>query len=193
MKARKEEMLMEDKDIIELYWNRSENAISESDHKYRNLCINVARNILSNTSDCEECLNDTYLTAWNIIPPKRPKFLGAFLCGIIRNHSMKRYEFLSRTKRKSSAVISIDELCDCIPDGSNTEDDYDEKELAAVIQEFLLTQDTMKRVMFMRRYWFMDTFSQIAARCGTSEENVKMTISRMRKNLKQYLEERGVV
>lgn len=182
---------MSDNEIIELYWSRSEEAITETDKKYRKECMGIGRNILKNVSDCEECLNDTYMTAWNIIPPNRPNYLGAFISRIMRNHSLRKYEYYHRDKRKTHIGQSLDELNDCIPDKCGTEDIADRNELAREIQSFLMAQSIEKRVIFIRRYWFYDSFAQISERCGMSEENVKMILTRLRKSLRQFLAERG--
>lgn len=191
LKPNKGGLKVEDKEIIDLYWLRSEKAISETDKKYGKLCLKIAGNILKNKLDCEECLNDTYMTMWHVLPPNRPEHLGAFICRIMRNYSLKKCEFHSRKKRKS-VVQSLDELNDIVPDTCSLEDMVDEKVLSSEIQDFLMAQDTLKRVVFVRRYWFCDSFSSIAEQCNISESNVKMILSRMRKNLKQYLEERGL-
>ncbi len=184
-------IIVSDNEIIELFWSRSEEAITETDKKYRKECMKISHNILNNTSDCEECLNDTYMTAWNIIPPNRPNYLCAFICKIMRNHSLRKYEYYHREKRKNHISQSLDELNECIPDKCSTEDIADKNELAKEIQNFLMAQNIEKRVIFIRRYWFYDSFEQISEKCGISEDNVKMTLTRLRKNLRQFLTERG--
>lgn len=184
--------VIEDEKIIDLYWARSEDAISETDKKYRKQCMYVANNILNNISDCEECLNDTYMTAWNKMPPERPGFLAAFLCKIIRNHSIKKYDYFHRSKRNKQAEISIEELGECITASDITEEKYYEKETVRALNEFLGLLSKEKRVIFIRRYWFYDSYSQIAEQCGGSEDSIKMSLSRMRQKLREFLEERGL-
>ena len=117
-------MALEDEKIIELYWERSENAIAETDKKYRERCLYVARSILNDNSDAEECLNDTYLTAWNLMPPERPKILSSFLFRIIRNHSLNRLRFLNSSKRKRDLSFSINELGECVDGKNDTEEKF---------------------------------------------------------------------
>lgn len=185
-------VILDDEKIIDLYWERSENAISETDKKYRSRCLAVANNILHNMSDSEECLNDTYMTAWNTMPPERPSFLAAFLCRIIKNLSLKKYSYLHREKRNADSAVSIDELSECVSDDECTEESYDVKELTKALNEFLMAQTPERRVIFVRRYWFYDSLSQIAEQCGITENKASVTISRMRQQLRKYLEERGL-
>ncbi|WP_049962842.1 sigma-70 family RNA polymerase sigma factor [Ruminococcus sp. HUN007] len=184
--------MLEDRDIIDLYWLRSESAIEETDKKYRTRCIYIARNILNDISDAEECLNDTYMTAWNRMPDERPKFLGAFLFRIIRNHAMNRLRYLASGKRKNEGVLAFDELDECIADTSDSiEDTTDESELSEILNEFIAGLDYKKRFIFIRRYWYLDSYAQISALCEEKEENISMILSRIRKNLRKYLNERG--
>lgn len=184
--------MLEDREIIDLYWLRSESAIEETDKKYRNRCIYIARNILNDISDAEECLNDTYMTAWNRMPDERPKFLGAFLFRIIRNHAMNRLRYLVSGKRKSEGMLSFDELDECIADTTgDIEDTTDESELSEVLNEFIDGLDYKKRFIFIRRYWYLDSYAQISDLCGEKEENINMMLARTRKSLRKYLNERG--
>lgn len=183
---------LEDNEIIDLYWKRSENAITETDRKYRKKCLYVAGNILKDLSDAEECLNDTYMTAWKLMPPERPVYLLAFLLRIIKNHSLNRMRHLHRSKRKKDLEVSLDELNECCDGKSNTEDAFNMEELINAINDFLDELDKQKRVIFIRKYWFYDTVPQIAQRCSMSEENVKINLVRTRKKLKTYLTERGL-
>lgn len=184
--------MLEDEAIIELYWNRSEEAITETDKKYGKKCIQIARNILNDISDAEECLNDTYLTAWNQIPPKRPEHLPAYLFRVIKNHSLSRFQHLNRKKRKGREYVPYEELEECTDGKDNAEDAFDEKELVRAINDFLRETDQLKRVIFVRKYWYYDSVSQIAERYLMSEENVKITLMRTRQKLKEFLTERGL-
>lgn len=183
--------ILEDEKIVDLYWERSEDAISETDKKYRNRCLYIARNILKDISDAEECLNDTYLTAWNLMPPDRPVFLSSFLFRIIKNHSLNRYSYLHREKRNSEASLSWDELGECIDGGDSADDKLNEKELIKALNDFLYSLDNDKRFVFIRRYWYMDSMAAIAVQCSKSEDNVKKILERVRKKLKDYLVEKG--
>jgi RNA polymerase sigma-70 factor (ECF subfamily) len=182
---------MEDPDIIDLYWERSENAISETDAKYKSLCMHVASNILHDTSDAEECLNDTYLAAWNTIPSKRPKYFPAFLCRIVRNLALKRLEHNSAKKRNPEILLSLDELDDCIPSGEDVEKSFDSAELGRTISCFLRSQPRRNRVIFLRRYWYYDSIAAIAKNFGMTENAVKQLLFRMRGQLKKHLESEG--
>lgn len=184
---------LEDEAIIELYWKRSENAITETDRKYRKKCLSVAKNILNDVSDAEECLNDTYMTAWNTMPPERPVHFLAFLLRIIKNHSFNRFKFSNRYKRKKEVAVSLDELEECIDGNENTEDAFDKEELVSAINDFLRELSPEKRVIFVRKYWYFDTVPLIARRCSMTEENVKVSLMRIRKKLKTFLMERGMI
>lgn len=178
---------MEDEEIIDLYWARNENAITETDKKYRSKCISVARNILSDISDAEECLNDTYLTAWNLMPPERPLKLPSFLYKIIRNHSLNRLQYKGSKKRKTEYSLSIDEINESVIFSENAETRINEIELAELLNKFLESLDTEKRVIFIRRYWYFDSYSDIAKRCSFTEDNVRMILMRTRKKLREFL------
>ena len=183
-------MALEDEKIIELYWERSENAIAETDKKYRERCLYVARSILNDNSDAEECLNDTYLTAWNLIPPEKPEILSAFLFRIIRNHSLNRLRTLNRDKRKRDLTFSLDELGECMDSRSVTEENFDETEVLNAINDFLRTLNKDNRFILVRRYWFFDSIADISKRSSMTEENVRARLSRLRKRLKKYLKKK---
>lgn len=183
---------MDDGKIIDLYWERSENAITETDKKYRNFCMYIANNILHDISDSEECISDTYLAAWNAMPPERPAYLSAFIGKIVKNLSLKRFRYNNSEKRNKEAVTSIEEISECISVESEAEKNIDLHETAAEISNFLREQSQEKRVVFLRRYWFFDSYPAIAERCGMSEDNVRVILMRMRKSLKTYLEKRGI-
>lgn len=183
---------MDDEKIIELYWARSDSAITETDKKYRNHCMYIARNILNNISDSEECVNDTYLAAWNSIPPERPNYLSAFLAKITKNLALKKFRYNTADKRKKEAAVSIEELSEVTFSISDVEEKADAEELSGMISDFLRKQSKEKRVVFLRRYWFFDSYSKISEITGLSEENIRVILLRMRKKLKKYLDERGV-
>ena len=179
---------MDDNKIVSLYWERSETAISETESKYGKLCVTVANNVLGSIPDAEECTNDAYLAVWNSIPPQRPEHFRAYLCRIVKNLALKKYEFLHAAKRSPGVQVSFDELEGVLADGSDPDRLLDSKELSARISAFLRMERKLNRVVFVRRYWFSDTVPQIAALTGMSENAVKALLSRMRARLKKYLE-----
>ena len=184
---------MDDEKIIELFFNRSEQAIEEVDKKYGKTCHNISYNILHNKLDAEECVNDAYLGAWNAIPPARPNPLLTYLCKIVRNLSLKRYEFNTAIKRNSTYDVAMEELESCLSSPETVESEIALKELTHIIENFLDSLSTENRVIFLRRYWFSDTYSDIAARVGMTEKNVYVLLTRIRENLRNYLKEREVL
>ena len=184
---------MDDEKIIELFFNRSEQAIEEVDKKYGKTCHNISYNILHNKLDAEECVNDAYLGAWNAIPPARPNPLLTYLCKIVRNLSLKRYEFNTAIKRNSTYDVAMEELESCLSSPESVESEIALKELTHIIENFLDSLSTENRVIFLRRYWFSDTYSDIAARVGMTEKNVSVRLTRIREKLRNYLTEREVL
>ena len=184
---------MDDEKIIELFFNRSEQAIEEVDKKYGKTCHNISYNILHNKLDAEECVNDAYLGAWNAIPPARPNPLLTYLCKIVRNFSLKRYEFNTAIKRNSTYDVAMEELESCLSSPETIESEIALKELTHIIENFLDSLSTENRVIFLRRYWFSDTYSDIAARVGMTEKNVSVRLTRIREKLRNYLTEREVL
>lgn len=182
---------MDDEAIVRLYWARNEEAIPETARKYGRYCYAIAHNILGSREDAEECVNDAYLSAWNAIPPHRPHRLAAFLGKITRNLSLNRRKYRGADKRAGDAVaLALDELAECV--GQNIVDEaVDGNALARELDRFLEGQPAQRRIYFVRRYWYLDSVSAIAARCGVSENSVSVTLNRMRKSLKAYLCERG--
>lgn len=185
---------MDDRQIIALYNERSEAALSETAKKYGRYCRSIAYNILSNEEDCEECVNDTWLKAWEAIPPQCPDSLPAFLGRITRNLALNRYKHNTREKRGGGQTpLVLEELADCIPGGSNAETAAEEALLVDVLNRFLEGLPVQKRKIFLRRYWYMSSVKEIAADFGLSESNVKMTLLRTRSKLKQTLEKEGIL
>ena len=184
---------MEDEKIIELFFERSEQALKEVDIIFCRTCYNFSYNILHNDLDAEECVNDAYLGAWNAIPPARPNPLLTFLCKIVRNISLKRYELNTAIKRNSTYDIAMEELENCLTSPNTVEDELAGKELAHIIEGFLDTLSVENRVIFLRRYWFSDTYSDIAQRVGLTEKNISVRLTRTRKQMREYLLERGVL
>ncbi len=185
---------MEDSAIIELFFARSEQAIRELDGKYGKVCHSLSYNILHSSQDAEECVNDAYLGAWNAIPPARPNPLLAFLCRIVRNLSLMRYHADRAAKRGGgSYTVALEELEGCLASPRTVEGDLEEQELVRLVEDFLDTLSAENRVLFLRRYWFSDSYGEIAARTGLSEKNVSVRLTRTRKQLRHYFEERRVI
>ena len=183
---------MDDAKIVRLYWDRSEQAIPATADKYGNYCTSIAKNILGNREDAEECVNDTYMNAWNAMPPHRPNILSAFLGKIVRNLSIKRYKHNTADKRGGGqATIVLDEIAEVISDTDSVEQEIDRKELVKAIDSFLDSLPTDKRIIFVCRYWYFDGISDIANRFGMTESNVSVTLNRLRLKLYNYLLERG--
>lgn len=184
---------MDDSKIIDLFFERSEKAISELSSKYGGICLKIATNVLRNHQDAEECVNDSFLGVWNAIPPKRPSSLLAFVCRLVRNISINRYEYNSAQKRNGIYDACLDELRDCISHDETAESEYNAHELSRYIDEYLDTLDSTNRMIFVRRYWYMDSFKDISSLSGLSEGAVRTRLSRLRGNLKKSLEGRGII
>ena len=182
---------MDDLQIIELYFARDEHAINETDRKYGKLCFRVAKNLLFNNEDSEECVNDTYLTVWNKIPPTRPNNFIAFICKITRNLSLKRLEVSNAMKRSAGTIISMSELEKALPDQCIAPDVEDE-ELGKLISAFLWSEKALDRNVFLRKYWFFDSVSDIAERYSMNENSVKSMLFRSRNRLREFLRKEGI-
>lgn len=185
---------MKDHEIIGLYWARNESAITASAEKYGNYCHTIAYNILHNNEDAEECANDTYLGAWNSIPPQRPSRLSTYLGKITRNLALNRYKRYTAEKRGYGQVeIVLSELEVCIPAETTVEQTVEEKTLVEAINRFLHSQPRTKRDIFIRRYWHLYTIREIAEVYGMSESNVASSLFRIRNELKSFLEKEGIM
>lgn len=183
---------MEDSEIVQLYWDRNEQAIPATSEKYGNYCASIAKNILGSENDAEECVNDTYWNAWNSMPPHRPSVLSTFLGKITRNLSLNRYRHNTAGKRGGGEVtVVLDELLGLVSDTDSVEQEIDRRELVNAIDTFLGTLPAEKRGIFLRRYWYFDSVSEIASRFGMTENNVSVTLNRIRLKLHNYLSERG--
>lgn len=182
---------MDDLRIIELYFDRDEQAIKETEAKYGKLCHSIAYNILHNHEDSEECVNDTYAGVWNAIPPARPYNFTAFICKIARNLSLKRLEFMTREKRSADVLVSLDELAEVLPDERYAPDVSDE-DVGRLISEFLRSQKEDVRNVFIRKYYFFDSVGEIAKRYSFTESKVKNMLFYTRNKLKNYLIKEGV-
>lgn len=184
--------MIDDESIIELFFDRSEKALEELDIKYGKLCHKLSHNILNNHQDAEECVNDAYLGVWNAIPPAKPDPLRAYICKVVRNISFKLYYRKAAEKRNSVCDVAIWELEDYLPAPNTVEAEMETRELTLMIESFLDTLSDENSVIFLRRYWFFDTYAEIAERTGISEKSISMRLVRIRKQMKQYLLERGV-
>lgn len=183
---------MEDNEIVDLFFERSEQALTELGNKYGKVCKKVALNILNSPQDAEECVNDAYLGVWNGIPPQRPSPLLTYLCRIVRNLSIKKYHANTAVKRNSFYDVALDELADCIPSNNTVDAECDAKELAKLMDVFLGTLDADSRILFMRRYWFSEPLSNLAATFQITEHNAAVRLSRTRAKLRNYLAKEGV-
>ena len=184
--------MIDDEKIIEMFFERSEQAIRELDIKYGKICHNLSYNIVNNRQDAEECVNDAYLGAWNAIPPVRPNPLLSYIVKIVRNISLKIYWRKEAAKRSGHYTIALEEIEGCIADRKTVEDEIEARELARIIGEFLDTLTLENRVIFMRRYWFADSYKDIAEFMGLTEKNISVRLTRIREKMKQYLIEREV-
>jgi len=178
---------MEDSKIVDLYWARDEAAIRESDRKYGKMLHALSYSLLSSREDAEECVSDTYLDAWHAIPPARPVRLGAFLSKITRRISVDRWRRLHREKRGGIHTV-IEELTDCIADPGSPPAEYENARLAEALNRFLAMQSKEKRAIFIRRYFCSQSIGEIAATYSMTESNVKVTLHRMRAQLRAELE-----
>ena len=183
---------MDDSKIIELFFERQEQAIIELSNKYGSVCSKVAFNILNNKQDTEECVSDAYLGAWNTIPPQNPNPLLSYVCRIVRNLSIKKYHANTAAKRNSIYDVALDELENCFPSSVSVEDDFNVIETARIIDEFLATLNQKNRIMFVRRYWHSDSIDDLAKLFQTSNHNISVRLSRTREKLKKYLIKEGV-
>lgn len=183
---------MEDERIVELYFERSETAISETQKKYGKYCHCIAYNILSSDLDAEECVNDTYLRAWESIPPQRPRLLKSFLGRITRNLSLDRYDRDHAIKRGGNTELVFEEIGECVPSAEDGRDMSDELALKESINRFLESLPKQTRIIFVRRYWYLSPIDNIARGLGLSVSNVKVILMRTRKKFKDYLEKEGI-
>ena len=184
---------MTDAEIIDLFFERSEQAITELAKKHGGAVNRIAYNILGNRQDAEECVNDNWLGTWNAIPPSRPAPLRSFVCRIARNLATKKYHANTAEKRNSQYDVALDELAECIPDKNSVEDTYGARELAAAINRFLDGLDFLDKFVFMRRYWYSDSLEDISKLSGLSYKTVSVRLSRIKGKLKKYLKQEGLL
>lgn len=184
---------MNDEAILELYFARDQEAVRETEQKYGAYCRRISQRILGSRDDAEECVNDTWLQAWNAIPPQRPQCFSAFLARITRNLSLDRREHNQAKKRGGGqTAVLLSELRDCLPSGESPERQVEQRELGEILSRWLSQQPRKNRVAFVRRYWYADTLAETAARIGCTTGAAKALLHRMRRSLKDYLEKEGV-
>lgn len=182
---------IEDAKIIELFFNRNEDAIAETDRSYGRQLFSLSDRILFSPEDAEECVSDTYLKAWKSIPPQCPHYLFAFLASICRHLTFHKLDWKTARKRSGEVISLSEEMAQCIPDEAR-EREMAGRELGKILNAFLESLPTESRLIFLRRYWYVDTISEIAARYGIGESKVKMQLSRTREKLRVYLAKEGI-
>lgn len=182
---------MDDQRIVDLYWDRNEDAILHTQRKYDGLCRTIAHNILGNMQDAEECVNDAYLKVWNSIPPQRPQSLIAYLSRIVRNISLDRYRHNHAEKRSRGADVMLSELEECLSDDSVVSF-ADDEGITDAINRFLKTLDQENRILFVRRYYYMDSSEVLAKTFSVNENTLRQRLFRMREKLKEFLEKEGI-
>lgn len=185
---------MEDQKIIKLYYNRDQQAVAETSYKYGRLLARIAHSILNSSQDADECVNDTYLRLWDAIPPNNPDDLCSFAARIVRNlaiNMLSKRNTLKRGQGKLDAVL--DELSECIPSGNSIEESIDEKELTGIINRFLEGLPKKTRIIFVRKYWWLDSVRNIADDFNMSENSVRAMLFRTKVKLKKLLEREGVI
>ena len=182
---------MEDAKIIALFWERNEQAVQETDNAYGRKLYVLSNHILNNREDAEESVSDTYMETWKSIPPKHPKYFYAFLAAICRNLSLNRLDWRMAEKRSAEMVALTQELENCIPD-SRQDEELDRRELRRILEAFLEDLPKESRLIFLRRYLYVDTVAEIAARYGLSESKVKTQLHRTRAKLRKFLAEEGI-
>lgn len=184
---------MDDSEIVDLYWERSENAIAETSKKYSRYCRYISFNILQNHEDAEECVNDTYIRAWNSMPTQRPNRLSTFLGKITRNLSINKYRGYTAEKRSAGQTsLALSELEECVPSPESVDQAMDEMALGDAVNRFLASLPPKKRIVFMRRYWYLSPVKEIAGEYGMNENTVKSVLFRVRNELRLFLEKEGI-
>ena len=183
---------MDDKSIVDLYFSRNQDAITQTDKKYGRYCYSIAYNILTNKEDAEESVSDTYMTAWRAIPPRRPSVLSTFLGKITRHISIDRWRERVATKRGGGEIIlALEELEDCVAGMQNVEMEFERKEMIKTYVRFLEELPVIERRVFLSRYWYVDSIETIAVRFGFSQSKVKSMLHRIRAKLRKQLGEEG--
>ncbi len=184
--------MQEDRTILELFFARSEQAVTQLAQKYEQGCRRIAKNILHSDRDAEECVNDAYLAVWNTVPPQRPNPLCTYLYRIVRNIAIARYHKNTAHKRNSSYDVALDELEGCLSAADTTESSFSARELTRKLNQFLAQLEKENRIIFVRRYWYGDAVGDIAKAMDMRSNTVSVRLTRMRGELKAYLEKEGV-
>ena len=185
---------MKDEQIVDLYWARDERALAETEAKYGVYCLAIARNILSDGADAEECVNDTYLGAWNAMPDARPAMLSAFLGKITRRLALDRWRAKYAAKRGGGETpLVLEELSECVPAGDSPEDALAARELEKAVNDFVRGLPPVEMGVFLRRYWYLESVKDTARRLGFSQSKVKSMLARTRKKLRAHLEKEGLL
>lgn len=183
---------MEDSEIVDLFMNRDESAISAAAKKHGKRCRMIAENILRNREDAEECVNDSYLKIWHLIPPNAPQVLGTFMGKIVKNTAIDMLKARNADKRGNGDIpLAFEELQDCVSDKSNIEKTYERRELLEKINDFLRELPLEYRRVFILRYWYCCELSEIADRFATRKNTISVMLNRTRKKLRDYLEQEG--
>ena len=183
---------MNDRELVEALFQRKESALRDVVTAYGALCRSVLRNLLSAQSDVEECENDVYLAVWNSIPPNRPESLAAYVASLARRIGINRFKYEHRARRNPAATLLLSELSDALPDTETPQELYGETELRDALNRFLYTLPKETRVLFLRRYFYLESVESLAKRLGKSENLIAARLYRVRKKLKKYLEQEGI-
>lgn len=183
---------MTDEQIVALYWQRSEEAVQQSQARYGGYCLAVAGRILASRQDAEECVNDTWVAAWNAMPTQRPARLRPFLARITRNLACDRSDYNHAQKRNPEFTLVLEELTDCVSGQETVESEYEARRLREAIDGFLRRQSAADCALFLRRYWFAEPIAQLCLHCGMGESAVKSRLFRLRKKLRAFLEQEGI-
>ena len=183
---------MKDEEIVNLYWDRQEKAIYETDKKYGRYCNTISFNILQDNEETKECINDTYLKIWNNIPPQRPNMLKVYIGKITRNLAINQYERKKAKKRDYTLEIALEELNECISSNNDVEKELDYNELVNALNNFLSKLSQNKRKIFLERYWYLYSIKEISSKNKITQSNTKTILLRLRNQLKNYLKEGGL-
>ena len=184
---------MEDAAIVDLYWQRSDRAISETNRKYGRYCHSIAFNFVRNNEDAEECVNDTWFRAWNLMPDKRPSVLSTFLGAITRNLAVSMYRGKTSLKRGGGEMpLALDELSECVPSGADLEREYEIKEFESAIGKFVEGLPAAEQKVFVARYWYLAPVSEIAEKMHFTQGKTKSMLFRIRNKLREYMREEGL-
>lgn len=189
---KKEVAILDDEKIVDLYWDRSEDAIHQTQEKYGKYCHSIAYNILRSKEDSEECVNDAYKKLWDTIPPKKPSSLGGYIAKITRNIALDRYDYNTAKKRDQNASIIYEEFENCLPAAQDGMPLSDSIALKTAINGFLSSLMSQDRIIFMQRYWYFCDIKTIARNLEVTESYVKITLFRIRSKMKLYLEKEGI-